>query len=732
MAERMKRELEEKRARVAELRRAREERKAQLAQAASQGTAEPLTSSRKDVNDLVDSLLARPSTPARQTSYVSTQSQATPSARATRATPEESLPGTPGGRASRLSNDGSIGRAGSSSTAGLAGAITPSQVIDRDTMGSPFQAIDMVDMQQELYELPSKVIKPVTYSKGIQTSVTISTSTSDLESDGESGDENGINRRRKRRVDGESGRETEEEMRKRILEELEEERKALEKELKELKEKGEEMKVNALSDEQRQAIFAAPDFSAFIEESSKIVQRALSDGYDYIRDYTIGIDGAFDESEGQKVKLFCAFSDERWTTGRSVTDLDWSPKFPELVAASYNKNPSAVNDPDGIVAVWNLHLLERPEFVFHSPSDVLSVTFSPYHPTLIFGGSYSGQVLLWDTRAKHLPVLKTPLSSNGHTYPIYGMKMVGTQNANNLISTSTDGLVCSWLSDMLAQPQETLPLTVPSHNKTDEVSITCLDFPDNETSTFWVGTEEGSIYQANRYDRPSSKAGLNNEDIYRGHSAPITGIDFHPSSGSIDFSDLFLSSSVDWTVKLWRTKASSSTSSSSTNNPSTTTRNKSSTSKTNDISNHDGIGSLHSFEEADDYVFDVKWHPNHPAVFGTVDGNGKFDLWNLNQDFEVPIVSTKVSNEAINKLSFDKPSTTNGLSKKVGLGSSNGKLYIYDLSEKLIQPRENEWIELQKNIQSLIQSKETSNNASLNGLGNGLEINDLRGSRYSR
>lgn len=33
------------------------------------------------------------------------------------------------------------------------------------------------------------------------------------------------------------------------------------------------------------------------------------------------------------------------------------------------------------------------------------------------------------------------------------MQMVGTQNAHNLISTSTDGTVCSWLVDMLAQPQ---------------------------------------------------------------------------------------------------------------------------------------------------------------------------------------------------------------------------------------------------------------------------------------
>jgi hypothetical protein len=33
------------------------------------------------------------------------------------------------------------------------------------------------------------------------------------------------------------------------------------------------------------------------------------------------------------------------------------------------------------------------------------------------------------------------------------MQMVGTQNAHNLITSSTDGLVCSWLVDMLAQPQ---------------------------------------------------------------------------------------------------------------------------------------------------------------------------------------------------------------------------------------------------------------------------------------
>lgn len=41
-------------------------------------------------------------------------------------------------------------------------------------------------------------------------------------------------------------------------------------------------------------------------------------------------------------------------------------QYPELSCASYNKNPAALNEPDGIVAVWNMHLLERPEFIFHS------------------------------------------------------------------------------------------------------------------------------------------------------------------------------------------------------------------------------------------------------------------------------------------------------------------------------------------------------------------------------
>ncbi|CAG8832779.1 8117_t:CDS:2, partial [Racocetra persica] len=189
--------------------------------------------------------------------------------------------------------------------------------------------------------------------------------------------------------------------------------------------------------------------------------------------------------------------------------------------------------------------------------------------------------------------------------------------------------------------------------KTDEVSVTAFGFPDNETTAFWVGTEEGNVYQVNRRGRPGGKAGINQYDFYKGHWGPVTGLHFHPNNGSEEFSDLFLTSSVDWTVKLWRAESFL--------KPSTHLQ---------------IITPLHSFESSDDYVYDVKWSPRHPAQFASVDGTGKFSLWNMNVDVEVPIVSTQVGEgKALNKVQWDKEG------RKTVIGSSDGRVHIYDIGE---------------------------------------------------
>lgn len=516
------------------------------------------------------------------------------------------------------------------------------------------------------------------------------------------------------KVNGKISASVEEAIRSKILKEQEMERLRQEEESirrqEQQLEKEIEEDLRELTADELGAIFGTSEFTEFVEHSSKIVERALTDSYDYMKDYTMLDDRTADDYEGRQVKCQRVFWDDKMCKGRSITDIGWSTKHPELAVVSYSRSEAAATDePVGLVLVWNMHLADRPEFIFHAQTDVLSVCFSPFHPNLVIGGTYSGQILIWDTRARNLPILKTPLSAAGHTHPVYSIQMVGTQNAHNLITASTDGMVCSWMLDMLARPQETLELLNSSHPKTDEVSVTVIGFPDQETTNFWVGTEEGNVYQAARYDRAGFKAGLSLSEVYKGHAAPITGLHFHPLHGSVDFSDLFLSSSMDWTSRLWRLKGSNSTTSSSTVGG-----------RGNNAQRGDIIAPILTLEEANDYVYDVAWHTIHPALFAQVDGSGRFDLFNLNVDVERPIVSINVgSSRALNKIKWDKKE-----GKRVAMGGADGRVYVYDVGG-MATPREEEWIELQKVIAKLMNnSNQSASSAALASLDGAMGVGD--------
>ena len=53
---------------------------------------------------------------------------------------------------------------------------------------------------------------------------------------------------------------------------------------------------------------------------------------------------------------------------------------------------------------------------FPFQSGVMSTMFARFHPNLIVGGTYCGQIVLWDNRSnKQTPVQRTPLSAKAHT-----------------------------------------------------------------------------------------------------------------------------------------------------------------------------------------------------------------------------------------------------------------------------------------------------------------------------
>ncbi|KPV74474.1 uncharacterized protein RHOBADRAFT_37503 [Rhodotorula graminis WP1] len=702
MSERRRAEIQEKRARLAQLKQAREDRENQARAAAAAASLAAASGLPPDPPSSTEPTpLARP-----------TKGSATSSSRADEI---DSLLRTVGVARDRtsalLAPDSASATALGSSTASRAASSAAGEADgDDDEPGgraaveSPVAplsaaAVEHVDADQA-WPAPSATdpYPKVVYDKGIQTSSELlpHASTTSTEASTSTGTATTA-----------VTSETADTLRARIVAELEAERAALDAAIaseRALAARALELERAAgLAPRQLASVLSSPAFAEFVDSSTKVVQRALSDSYDYLRDYSVGGGGApgaggEDDGEGDeggrrsRCRLVGRWKDETWGRGRSVTGLDWSHKFPELFVASYNKNPMAVNEPDGIAAVWNLHLLERPEFVFHAQSDILSVSFSPFHPNLVVGGTYSGQILLWDTRSRHsFPVLKTPLSSSGgHTHPVYSLELVGTPNAHSLVSASTDGTVCAWALDMLARPNETLELVHPQHNKTDEVSVTALGLPRNAdaTTTLFAGTEEGTVYPAHRYDRAGAKAGIVPGEAYRGHAGPVTGIDFHPVEGTVDLSDLFLTSGVDWTVKLWRVGGSHGAAAAASSSSSS--------------SASGGFAPLLSFEEADDYVYDVRWHPRHPAMFGSVDGAGRFDVWNLNVDTEVRPALCLFLLPRLNKLAWDRSRE----GRRAAVGSADGSVYVYELAQDVVTPREGEWEQMRKTCTAALRAQQ--------------------------
>ena len=491
----------------------------------------------------------------------------------------------------------------------------------------------------EVAPAPSKSVREyITYNKAVQTEPYVDASTSAREQAED--DITPLSRKRLSRRE----QERDEDIRASLRKEIEEELRATQNGLSTstaAPTAQQRYPLRTLTSDELNAVTVSTDFVTFVERSSKVIERALDEDYDLLADYTLA-DRLHDSDEdatpysrtskkSHSLRQTLQLYSERHSRKRMVSDIQFSPHFPELLLTSYTKNPSAPNEPAGLVLLWNTHSTSRPEYTFNAGTDVLSARFSPFHPNLIIGGCYSGQICLWDTRSSGrtgAPVQKTPMSGShlGHTHPIYNISIIGTPNAHNILTTSTDGVVCSWSVDMLAQPQEYLELTSPPPGKTEDLAPTSLSFPTADPTFFVVGTEEGPIYPCHRYDRAGAKAGVDTRLVYRGHTAPVMSTQFHPAKGPVDLGDLMLSSSLDWSVKLWRVKpaAQSSATTVAAGNPS---------------GNSGGVQAMAPVLDIarEDLVYDAKWAPHRPSVFACVTGAGELEVFDLNFDVEVPI-----------------------------------------------------------------------------------------------
>lgn len=208
---------------------------------------------------------------------------------------------------------------------------------------------------------------------------------------------------------------------------------------------------------------------------------------------------------------------------------------------------------------------------------------------------------------------------------------------------------------MLTQPAEYLELSVPAAlSKIEDIAPTCIAFPTTDPTYFLAGTEEGTVYSCHRYDRAGAKAGVDAKVAYRGHAASVMSLDFHPARGAVDLGDLVLSSSVDWSVKIWRVRPPAAAVTALGSEPPV-----SSASLTSTIPGASGLGAASMTPGGvnlgpggvgplleitrEDLVYDARWSPVRPGVFACVDGAGALEMWDVNVDVEVPVAKVQPS-----------------------------------------------------------------------------------------
>ena len=258
-------------------------------------------------------------------------------------------------------------------------------------------------------------------------------------------------------------------------------------------------------------------------------------------------DEAAEDGGTEEIKETMSFSSLTHSKGRKASCVDWKPSdklalavscvephsFEERVEAGGQARP-------GSVLVWHFTDPINPQYVLEAPVDVHSFAFNPERSDIIAGGLADGRIVIWDTRdigeeimayqirrskggegagAVGPPVCRPKQLSEAamsHVLPVTDVKWLGpvsvsrggevakAESCDFFATTSADGRVLFWPTELTKNPKTKLMEWAPSHEckmTRGEVAgilqAISLDFIDLDAgkSTFWATGMAGEVAQ---------------------------------------------------------------------------------------------------------------------------------------------------------------------------------------------------------------------------------------------
>lgn len=365
--------------------------------------------------------------------------------------------------------------------------------------------------------------------------------------------------------------------------------------------------------------------AGFFNKSLKIINRVIKEDEDILKTYTnvkkdTEIEST-DFSELVSLKL-----------EHAIYSIDTSLFFPELLLVSIGKK----------ILIYN-SIFKKLEHQITTSTNILNVQFSKFQSNIIFATGYNGKVFSWNLELEsNIPYLVSSANTMNHSYPVFALNQI-SENNGTLITASTDGKICTWSTSMLSKPiSPPIELKTPKSLslRFDELAPTSVMNLPNDHGFVIIGCEDGNIYRVKRFDNKISGNPDNLFDkIYQKHKGPISSLD-----NSIDFPNLFISSSFDWTVSLW------------------------------DLNSPDApLVDIYR----NNAILQASWRPSHGTQIGFIHGH-VFELLDLSIDSVIPILKIPTG-MTLNKFKFDKNGST------ITLGSIHGEIKVFEILLKGIE-----------------------------------------------
>lgn len=426
-------------------------------------------------------------------------------------------------------------------------------------------------------------------------------------------------------------------------------------------------------DDRRKLIFVVedekPDLVNFIrrvypEFSQQLKLNITSHAFD-------GFEVDLDESASAVSCLYTLTNADLLEEELQVTGLSWNSTG-SVVAASYGRfDHEDWCTHKSALCTWNIDRRtidpNKPDVTIDLASCLMCIAFHPKLPSFIAGGTFNGEVQVWDLGREDETLAATSgMESDSHREPV--SKVLWTMDPSSkaskyqVISISGDGKVLVWqmspgsrdlklVSGFILQTDSVPRSMRLSKARGDaEIGVTSMSFSHEDRSLFILGSEAGGVFKCSMTARAPPLTNTQSSVPLR---SPVT-FAFSPHFGpvfSVDCSpyhrNLVLTCGTDASIRLYSMLQSK---------------------------------PLFSVEPGAGYLFRVRWSPSRPLVFSAVTGDGRLLIYDLKVNRINPSVSLEVTSDKSPVFSLEYNLQRRQI---VATGDSQGRIKIWRLSDDL-------------------------------------------------